>query len=343
MPGAEWDLCGLCQAQWSEMSGKIRYLSGGVLAASLFLMLAATSVLASSGSEFALLNSRDSVLQHGLEERIRELGLNKAKQEGRLAACLVDVTDPAHPRLAMVNGERMMYAASLPKIAILLAAFEKADQGGLSLGQAERLSLARMIRRSSNTDATAMLAKVGRDYLIDVLESERYRLYDPAGHGGLWVGKEYGKAAAYRRDPLAGLSHGATAFQVARFYYLLHTGQLVSPERCAEMKTLLANSALNHKFVAGLRKTCPTARVYRKSGSWSVYHSDSALVEHDGRTYIAVALTADPDGSRWLEQLITAMDELVMSNPLPEHPSESMPQIAEAPKDRTEREIMVLP
>ena len=44
------------------------------------------------------------------------------------------------------------------------------------------------------------------------------------GAEGLWVGKPYGKAAAYRRDPVAHLSHGATAFQVARFYFMLDRG-----------------------------------------------------------------------------------------------------------------------
>ncbi len=328
------------------MSGKMRYLTWGVFCALLFLMLASAPAQASSGAGFALLDSRDPVLQRGLEQRISELGLDGPARYGRLAVCLVDVTVPESPRLAMINGEHMIYAASLPKIAILLAAFEKAEQGGLVLEKTDRMALARMIRRSSNVDATAMLAKVGRGYLIEVLTSDRYRLYDPAGNGGLWVGKDYGQAPAYHRDPLAGLSHGATAFQTARFYYLLHTGQLVSPKRCAQMKALLGNSALDHKFVAGLRKSSPDARVYRKSGSWSVYHSDSALVEHGGRTYIAVALTADPSGSQWLEQLITAMDELIMSSPPPAqpvHPAQPMQRIAEAPRDQSEREISVLP
>ncbi len=38
---------------------------------------------------------------------------------------------------------------------------------------------------------------------------------------GLCVGKEYGPAPAYRRDPLNNLSQGATALQTAHFYYLL--------------------------------------------------------------------------------------------------------------------------
>jgi beta-lactamase class A len=53
--------------------------------------------------------------------------------------------------------------------------------------------------------------------------SPRYRLYDPRHYGGLWVGKDYAKSGLWRRDPLHNLSHGATAMQVARFYYLLKT------------------------------------------------------------------------------------------------------------------------
>jgi beta-lactamase class A len=73
-----------------------------------------------------------------------------------------------------------------------------------------------------------MLAKVGEETLLEILTSPRYRFDDPATGGGLWVGKAYGKVPAYRRDPLEGLSHGATAFQVARFYCLLDRGELAA-------------------------------------------------------------------------------------------------------------------
>ena len=39
----------------------------------------------------------------------------------RLAVGIVDMHDPTHIAYATVNGDNMMYAASLPKIAILLA------------------------------------------------------------------------------------------------------------------------------------------------------------------------------------------------------------------------------
>ena len=257
----------------------------------------------------------DQDLQVGLETSLNSLHLDTAVQQKRLSVTLVDVTDPQEPRLAEVNGNYMMYAASLPKIAILLGAFERIAQGDLEWNPAIEETLIRMIRNSSNTAATEMLNQVGKEYLADLLQSPRYRLYDPQKNGGLWVGKEYSKNPAWRRDPLHHLSHGATALQVARFYYLLDTGRLVSPESSREMKEILGQPAIHHKFVKGLEQNRPGAIVFRKSGTWKEFHSDSALVEHRGRRYIAVALAKSPQGGEWLSRLITALDDLIVRSP----------------------------
>jgi beta-lactamase class A len=257
----------------------------------------------------------DSDLQSGLETSLHSLHLDTAVRQKRLSVTLVDVTDPQDPRLAEVNGNDMMYAASLPKIAILLGAFERIAQGDLEWNPATEETLIRMIRNSSNTAATDMLNQVGKEYLADLLQSPRYRLYDPQKNGGLWVGKEYGKNPAWQRDPLHQLSHGATALQVARFYYLLDTGRLVSPESSREMKEILGHPAIHHKFVKGLEQNRPGATVFRKSGTWKEFHSDSALVEHRGRRYIAVALAKSPQGGEWLSRLITALDDLIVRPP----------------------------
>jgi beta-lactamase class A len=42
---------------------------------------------------------------------------------------LVDITDHDCPRLAYANPNHMIYAASLPKIAMLLGAFERINRG----------------------------------------------------------------------------------------------------------------------------------------------------------------------------------------------------------------------
>jgi beta-lactamase class A len=253
----------------------------------------------------------DPQLQAGLEKGLSGLGLAEAVQCKSLSAALVDITDPTSPRLAAVNGNEMMYAASLPKIAILLGAFERISRGEM-VPDAETLKkLTSMIRRSSNQAATEMLDRVGKPFLAKLLQSNRYRLYDPARNGGLWVGKDYDSSPAWKRDPLHHLSHGATALQTARFYYLLATGRLVSPAFSKEMKNILGDPAILHKFVKGLEKARPGSRIYRKSGTWRDYHADSALVERDGRRYIAVALAKSPHGGEWLSHLIVAMDNLI--------------------------------
>lgn len=253
----------------------------------------------------------DQSLQKGLEASLTALNLGQAVRNKSLCVALVDITDPDSPRMASVNGNDMMYAASLPKIAILFGAFERIERGELTLTSDLREKLTRMIRNSSNQAATEMLNLVGKDYLARLLESPRYRLYDPTLNGGLWIGKDYGKSSAWKRDPLHNLSHGATAFQVARFYYLLETGNLVSPAMSREMKEILGQPAIHHKFVKGLEQAGRNAKIYRKSGTWQNFHADSGIIEHGGHRYIAVALAQDPAAEQWLSKLIVSLDDLI--------------------------------
>ena len=270
-----------------------------------FLVFAAPAFAQQGPADWT--QSCDPVLQKGLERCLIALKLDQAAQRKNLSIVLVDITDPASPRMAHVNPNEMMYAASLPKIAILLGAFDRIAKGEMTLDDETQEKLALMIRNSSNQAATEILNQVGKSYLADLLQSPRYRLYDPQRNGGLWVGKAYSKAGTWKRDPLHNLSHGATALQVARFYYLLQT-----PEYSQEMKALLANPAIKHKFVKGMESKHPESRIYRKSGTWKQYHSDSAIIEHDGRRYIAVALAKSPLGGQWLCELILAMDDLIV-------------------------------
>lgn len=256
----------------------------------------------------------DPDLEEELTRAIFAIGLAQPLHERKLAVALVDITDLAHPRVAAINGDEMLYAASLPKIAVMLGVFEKAAEGRLVIDAETQAQLQRMIRRSSNPDATALMHKAGLDYIARTLLSPRYRLYDPFHNGGLWAGKDYAPVGAWRRDPIDNLSHGATPMQIARFYYMLQTGQLVNPQASAEMKTLLGHSAIHHKFVRGLEVTDPTATVYRKSGTWGISHADGALVERrDGTTYIAAGIAEDPRGGEWLSQIIIQMNRLVGS------------------------------
>ncbi len=258
-----------------------------------------------------LRESIDPVLQTQLEQLLAAKGFKKAVDQQRLMIALVDITTIKKPRMAAVNGDVMKYAASLPKIAILLAAFVQIEDGRLTLDDALEADMTRMIRHSSNPAATRVLDLVGRDELIATLQDPRFLLYDPRYNGGIWVGKAYARGVAYRRDPLHQISHGITAIQVARFYYLLTTERLVGPELTRKMKAILSQPAIRHKFVLGL-KDHPEARLYRKSGTWKHFHADSALVEYDTHAYILVGLAEDPQGGKWLAALAAPLQALVV-------------------------------
>jgi beta-lactamase class A len=259
-----------------------------------------------------LRTARDATLQAGLEQVVRKLELDDDVRAGRLALALVDVTRPQAPRLATLNGDEMMYAASMPKIAILLGALAEAEAGRLSLDSGLLASMTNMIRYSSNDDATRVLKRVGGERLLQILQSDRFHLYEADGKGGLWVGKAYGKEAAYHRDPIANLSHGATAFQVARLYYLLANDALLSPELNELMKETLSHPGIHHKFVRGLESR-PGVRIYRKSGTWQDFHADSALVEFGQRRYVIVGIAKHPSGGEWLARLAAPMHDLVVA------------------------------
>jgi len=278
---------------------------------SILIMASLPAGAENKGAYPSLWDSHDPVLQQQLDRIMGTLGYDRAIKDKRLAVVLVDITRLKKPRVAAVNGNTMIYAASVPKIAILLGAFVEIREGNMALDDATRNSLTDMIRFSSNRDATTMLNRVGKERLLEILQSEEFDLYDPEAGGGLWIGKEYGKSPAYKRDPLHNFSHGATAMQVARFYYLLETGQVVDEELSIEMKTMLGDPGIKHKFVKGL-ENYPDVKIYRKSGSWRQWHGDSAIVEAGGKKYIVVGLVEDANGGVWLSRMIKPIHELMV-------------------------------
>lgn len=169
-----------------------------------------------------------------------------------------------------------------------------------------------MIRVSCNACATRVLDRVGRERLLEILQSPKFAFFDADDKVGLWVGKPYGPSPAYQRDPVANLSHGATTFQAARFYCALVREELVSPESTRLMLSALSDPGIDHKFVRGLADY-EGLDLYRKSGSWKVYHADSVLVEAGDTTYVLVALANDPHGSEWLEAMAPPLHGLAIS------------------------------
>jgi beta-lactamase class A len=278
------------------------------------LLLVAVLVVAMSGPLSAaedLPEAGSGAAQGIVSQIIAELELDNAVGDGRLAVALVTLDGREATSLGMVNGHRMMYAASLPKIAILYGAAVALDRERLAMTDALREDIVAMIRRSCNACATRVLDAIGRDFLLELLQSDPYRFYDAERGGGLWVGKDYAKAGAFRREPLQGLSHSATAWQVARWYYQLFSGQLASPKQTELMLDALSEPAISHKFVRSLAAR-ETDALYRKSGTWRQFHSDSVLVVVGSGGYILVALAADRRGDQWLEALAAQVHDAVI-------------------------------
>jgi beta-lactamase class A len=222
----------------------------------------------------------------------------------------IGVLDLPTLRLAMVHPDRIQYAASIAKVAILLAYFQLHPQAATQLPAATHAELGRMIKTSSNEMASRFSRELGLTSIQQVLNS--YGFYDPTQGGGIWMGKHYGDNTERVGDPVGDNSHAATVRQLLRFYLLLEQGKLVSPEASATMREIFASPDIPHdsiKFVKGLQGRERAVR--RKWGSWENWLHDSAVVAGPDRHYILVGLTHHPQGDEYLVELARAVDDAV--------------------------------
>ncbi|MGJ8743906.1 serine hydrolase [Polaribacter sp.] len=258
-----------------------------------------------------LMSLNDANLQASLEKELnanpkwKSLIANK-----KMAVGIVDLSDTNNVRYTSVNGNYMMYAASLPKIAILLAAMDAIENGELNETLEVKADMRLMISKSSNQAATKMIDRVGYDKIESVMTDPKYMFYDEDHGGGLWVGKRYGGSGDTHREPLKNLSHAASVSQVCRYYYLLAHGKLVNEKRSKQMLEIMGNPELHHKFVNTVEEIAPNAKLFRKSGSWKTYHSDSILVwgNDPKRRYILVALVDNPNGEQIIRGLVKPIE-----------------------------------
>jgi len=254
--------------------------------------------------------------QQKLIQGIGKVGLWGPVRQKILGVAVLDLT-PIVPKLAMLNGDDLFYAASIPKLAILWGLFKRIELGEIPLTK-ELLDEARkMMSISSNESATFLYKLVGPRFILDLLLSPPFKFYDPKNGGGIWIGKEYGKGSAIMRDPVGNYAHAATAVQIVRFYYLFDRGDLVPLPLKPYMEQALNKPELIHKFVKGLQSIAPHADLLRKSGSWGNMHADSALISHDGKKYIIVAWMNHIQGYLWLEDIVKMVDGIVERAILP--------------------------
>jgi beta-lactamase class A len=294
------------------------------LALALALVLAGDSGAGVSSPD--PLGPRDPELARKLEAIAGELGITSLAAQGRASLILVDLTAPPRAAHAGLAADSTLGAASIAKLAILTAAYQAAAVGELAITPDVHGSLERMIRDSSNSEATRMIGVLGYERIAAALEDPRIALHS-AERGGLWVGRDYSgpQAKLWRAEPRSGQAHAASASSVARFYALLDRGELVSRDASAAMRDILAITRRSSKFVAGLGAAAgvpatadgtpvaiPGFRILRKSGSYGRWQGDSALVEAPGRRYVLVCLLDDQKGGEAkLRQLAVRVDRLM--------------------------------
>lgn len=256
------------------------------------------------------LENKNPTLQRELENRMREKGWGRLIDKEALAVSLVDLTRRNRRYYAGVNDDKMLYAASLPKIAILLTVIEEVDQGNIDWTFEFDQRLQNMIVASSNVDASWGVDIVGLLAIERIMRSPRYCFYQEPD-GGLWVGRPYRKGGGSNRDPLFNISHGATARQTARFYAMLDAGQLVSKHWSFRMLGLMSPPKHFHKFVGALAKEPGVVFLARKSGTWRTYHADSALIQAHGHRYVLVGLSDTKNGESIMRELAQMAHEVI--------------------------------
>jgi hypothetical protein len=259
----------------------------------------------------------DAHLQGALEAIDQQVGTKLEIPDADRAFGVLDLTDL---RLALVQPDVMFYAASVPKICIVLAYLDTHPEAVAGLDPQIEHELQRVIKRSDNELAAKYSQIVGIETIQKLLQSDRYRFYDPNHGGGLWCGKHYGIEEPRYGDPLHDHSHGATVRQCLRYYLMLEQGKLVSAAASAKLKEIFAAPQLeflNDNFVRGLNGRDVT--ILRKSGLWEDWHLDTARVQHGDRVYLLAGMVRHSKGSEYLAEMAAAVDE-ALCGPQPPKP-----------------------
>jgi len=246
-----------------------------------------------------------------LQRRLEEIDAKLRSQLG-IAPELTDVgvLDLRDHRLAMIHPDQIEYAASVAKVGILLAWFQKHPEAATHLDAETQHDLGLMIKASSNEMATKFSHELGLREIQQVLNDDGF--YDAKHGGGIWVGKHYGANSERIGDPVANHSHAVTVRQLIRFYSLLDQRKLVSRAASEKMLEIFRSPDIphdDHKFVKGLAGRDVT--ILRKWGTYEDWLHDSAIIEGPHRHYILVGLTHHPNGDAYLEALAREVDDLM--------------------------------
>ena len=285
---------------------------------------------------FRPLPARDEEFSEKLRVIVKEVGLDKVtsaekspeKKEEHASICLVDLTDLAAPRMAGWHEETFVYPASTYKMYAMGEAVRQVVAGEIALGDTitvkennvragsrpvanENLTIAEIIRLTMQySDNTAA------NELIDLVDRQRASaLMHALGCQGSEITRKY--LPRDREDPGYADVPGTvtSARHLATFLWAAETGAIGGGKGRGLIRGYLA---MNDKgrFFRGLPDT---ATIHSKTGWWSIYTSEAALIE-DGKTrYILCALTALPaeEADKGMAELARRVHAMMKGEMLP--------------------------
>jgi beta-lactamase class A len=282
------------------------------LAAALCVTGCATASTKTNGAFDNYALDYDTAANPSLQAKLEKIDADLRGKYGMTTEqAAVGVLDLNTLRLAVIHPDRGEYAASIPKVGILLAYFQLHPEAATNLNSQTRHELGLMAKASNNEMAAKFSRELGLKQIQSVLNS--YHFYDTNHGGGIWIGKHYGKGDERYGDPVGNNSHAATVRQLLRYFLMLEQGKLVSPAASKTMREIFASPEIPRddiKFVKGLAGR--DVEIIRKWGSWQDWLHDSAVITGDGRHYVLVALTKHPKGDEYLVDLAKVVDDLMI-------------------------------
>lgn len=289
-------------------------LASGFLAISLCFSACTSTAPTSSRALENYVLDYDSPTNAALQSKLENIDTTlRAKYGMTTEQTAVGVLDLKNLRLAMIHPDRGEYAASVPKVGILLAYFQLHPEAATNLAPQTRHELGLMAKASNNEMATKFSREMGLKEIQQVINS--YGFYDKDHGGGIWVGKHYGKGSERFGDPIGNNSHAATVRQLLRFYLLLEQNKLVSPAASKTMREIFESPDIPHdniKFIKAL--VGRNLHVLRKWGSYENWLHDTADITGPDRHYVLVALTKHPKGDEYLFDLAQSVDDLMANS-----------------------------
>lgn len=283
---------------------------------------------------FRPLPAPDKELTAKLEKIVKEVGLdamtpadkNEDKEDEWSSICLVDLSDPTNPKVAGWKQDNFIYPASTYKMYVLGEVIRQVVEGKIRLddevtpkeknfrGDPEfkvdhKYTVSEILRLvttySDNSAANETIDLVGRKqatalmWALGCKGSEITRKYVPRKN------EDEGYANI--------VSTTTNALHQATFLWAVESGAIGGGRGRGLIKSYLAMDQTDGKrFRAGLPKS---ATLFSKTGTYSNFNSEAAIVE-DGRTrYILCALTAledkdaDPKLAKLAEKVHALMKE----------------------------------